>query len=68
MIDIKRQVTNLVFTAPEQRSARVGLLLRRVEATGQLRELSEELAANGYIVTVDGAGTVTVTTKEKDSS
>ena len=64
MIDIKRQVTNLVFAAPEQRSARVELLIQRVEATGQLRELSEELAANGYIVTVDGAGTVTVTTKE----
>ena len=65
MIDIKRQVANLVFTAPEDRSARVGLLMRRVEAAGQLQELNDELAANGYIVTVDGAGTVTVTTKER---
>tara|TARA_R110002110_G_scaffold16569_17_gene71680 strand:+ start:268 stop:468 length:201 start_codon:yes stop_codon:yes gene_type:complete len=66
MIDIKRQVANLVFTAPEDRSARVGLLMRRVEAAGQLQELNDELAANGYIVTVDGAGTVTVTTKEPE--
>jgi alpha-beta hydrolase superfamily lysophospholipase len=64
MIDIKKQVTNLVFTAPEQRSARVELLMQRVEATGQLRELSEELAANGYIVTVDATKSITVTTKE----
>ena len=64
MLNTKEQVRNLAFTAPEDRTARVKLLIQRVEATGQLRELSEELAANGYIVTVDGAGTVTVTTKE----